>query len=383
MIFQDDFNRADAAVVENDWITNGPAALKGNKLHFQLDDGEFRPRARRTFAKLEGGSFYVSFRFDWLRKNEGSWAFFMQLGNGAKMPKSLIYERDLAKGVGVNLAWGGRDLVGGEAPGSFGYFKDMKFHQLFMANDSRATDTVVSDPVVTLEIDLDVGTYTVRFNGKTYPNLPPREQGADRYHPVRGHRMQQDGFPQEFDRRPDHRWRQKPAVAKAIGETDAPPTSDPEEVEKKPTGPRMVISGELAGVDVKTFKEQVAPLMEKHCVGCHGPDKQKARLRFDGVRGFRLSDRHLWTMVHEQLTHGDMPPEDELQPSKSGKAKMLAWIEKEQRALGAGSTRRLNRREFGSALQDLTGLTVDFAYSIPGDGKVNGFDTGASSAGRR
>ena len=116
----------------------------------------------------------------------------------------------------------------------------------------------------------------------------------------------------------------------------APPTSDPEEVERKTIGPRMQTSGELAGVDIKTFREQVAPLMEKHCVGCHGPDKQKARLRLDGVRGFRLSDRHLWTMVHEQLSHGDMPPEEELQPSKSGKAKMLAWIEKEQRALGGG-----------------------------------------------
>ena len=177
LIFQDDFNRADAAVVENDWITNGPAALKGKALHFQLDDGEFRPRARRTFAKREGGSFKVSFRFDWLRKNEGSWGFFMLLGNGAEMHKSLIYERDLTKGVGVNLAWGGRDLVGGEAPGSFGYFKDMRFHKLFLANDSRAKDTVVSDPVVTLEIDLDVGTYTVGFNGKTYPDLPLENKG--------------------------------------------------------------------------------------------------------------------------------------------------------------------------------------------------------------
>ena len=146
---------------------------------------------------------------------------------------------------------------------------------------------------------------------------------------------------------------------KATGKTDATPTSDPEKVEKKTTGPRMQTSGELAGVDVKTFKDQVAPLMEKHCVGCHGPDKQKARLRFDGVRGFQISDRHLWTMIHEQLSHGEMPPEDEPQPSSSDKAKALAWIVKEQRALGAGSTRRLNRREFGSALRDVTGLTVD------------------------
>ena len=47
--------------------------------------------------------------------------------------------------------------------------------------------------------------------------------------------------------------------------------------------------------------------------------------------------------------------------------------------LGASSTRRLNRREFGSALRDVTGLNVDFSYSLPGDGKVDGFDTGAEA----
>ena len=124
VIFKDDFNRADAGTVGNDWITSGPASLKGKALHFQLDEGEFRPRARRMFPKRDGGTFKVSFLFDWLRNNEGSWGFFMQLGNGAEMPKSLVYERDLAKGVGVNLGWGGRDLVGGEDPGWFGYLKD-------------------------------------------------------------------------------------------------------------------------------------------------------------------------------------------------------------------------------------------------------------------
>ena len=51
----------------------------------------------------------------------------------------------------------------------------------------------------------------------------------------------------------------------------------------------------------------------------------------------------------------------------------------DRRTTAEAGSRRLNRREFGSALQDLTGLTVDFAYSIPGDGKVNGFDTGAEA----
>ncbi|MEM7396827.1 MAG: DUF1587 domain-containing protein, partial [Verrucomicrobiota bacterium] len=132
-------------------------------------------------------------------------------------------------------------------------------------------------------------------------------------------------------------------------------------------------------VDMKTFKELVKPVLEEYCVDCHGPDEQKARLRYDRVEGFRISDRHLWTMIHEQLTYDEMPPENKPQLTPDEKRKVLAWIEKEQRALGAGSTRRLNRREFGSALQDLTGLEVDFAYTIPGDSKVNGFDTGAEA----
>ena len=170
VIFKDNFNRANSSRVGNGWMTTESVFLKDKALHFQLNDGEFRPRASRMFPKLEGGSFKVSFSLNWLRKDEGTWGFYMQLGNNAEMPKSLIYERDLAKGVGVNLAWGGRDAIGGEEPGSFGYFKDMMFHKLFMANDSSAKNTLVDNPVVTLEVDLDAGTYAVGFNGKTYPN---------------------------------------------------------------------------------------------------------------------------------------------------------------------------------------------------------------------
>ena len=379
VIFKDDFNRADAKTAGNDWITSGAASLKGKALHFQLDDGEFRPRARRTFPIRGGGTFKVSFRLNWLRKDEGTWCFYMQLGNSSKMAKSLVYERDLAKGVGVNLAWGGRDLVGGEEPGSFGYFKDGKFNKLFSVNDAKRKDTVAENLMVMLEIDLHADTYALKFNGKTYPGIPLENKG-----PIDTIRFVTTGcsktgfLKSSIDELVVFEGK-KSVVAKPDGETDKPAPSDPLKVEKKPAEPRMQTSGELAGVDTKTFKEYLAPLMEKHCVGCHGPDKQKARLRFDGVRGFQVSDRHLWTKIHEQLSHGEMPPEDEPQLSSSDKAKVLAWIVKEQRALGAGSTRRLNRREFGSALRDVTGLTVDFAYSIPGDGKVNGFDTGAEA----
>lgn len=128
-----------------------------------------------------------------------------------------------------------------------------------------------------------------------------------------------------------------------------------------------------------SFAKIVRPILNQYCVSCHGPDEQEARLRYDQLDGFQLSDRHLWTMIYQQVAAGDMPPEGESQLDESEKTKLLDWIEKEQRALGTGSTRRLNRREFGNALQDLTGVDVDFAYSLPGDGKVDGFDTGAEA----
>ncbi|WDI41502.1 DUF1592 domain-containing protein [Bremerella sp. P1] len=87
-------------------------------------------------------------------------------------------------------------------------------------------------------------------------------------------------------------------------------------------------------------------------------------------------------MVHEALTSGDMPPKEELQPTEAEKRQILTWIV-QQAAQNAneiyGTQRRLNRREFSAALQDLTGLPIDFAVGIPEDAKVDGFDTGATA----
>lgn len=125
------------------------------------------------------------------------------------------------------------------------------------------------------------------------------------------------------------------------------------------------------------FESEVASFLRAHCVKCHGPEKQKGRIRYDKLEGFRPEDTHLWTLVHEQLSSGEMPPEDEARPDAGELKKALAWIEKEQAAVTTGRTRRLNRRELSAALQDLTGLPVDYAHGLPADGKIDGFDTGA------
>ncbi len=133
-----------------------------------------------------------------------------------------------------------------------------------------------------------------------------------------------------------------------------------------------------AAAENDEFGSVVQPFLQQHCFACHGPEKQKSGIRYDRLTGFQPDARNLWTMVHEQLSAGAMPPEDRKQPTAAERARVLAWIVKEQRAHRPGATRRLNRRELSAALQDVTGLAVDYAYSLPEDGKVAGFDTGVT-----
>lgn len=138
----------------------------------------------------------------------------------------------------------------------------------------------------------------------------------------------------------------------------------------------LLVAGPGAAAD-DPFQTTVAPFLRQHCYACHGPQKQSAGIRYDQIDGFRSGDRHLWTMVHEKVAAGEMPPRERPQPTAVEKQAILAWIVQQQRALASVSTRRLNRREAAAALRDVTGLAVDYARALPGDGTVAGFDTGA------
>ncbi len=124
------------------------------------------------------------------------------------------------------------------------------------------------------------------------------------------------------------------------------------------------------------FEQDVRPFLAKYCFECHGESKQKGRVRLDDIPGGEPLDHNLWRRVYEQLSEGEMPPEEAEQPAKDERSSMLAWIA-QQSVAPIGHQRRLNRREFSAALQDLTGLPIHFGEALPEDAKVDGFDTGA------
>ena len=55
----------------------------------------------------------------------------------------------------------------------------------------------------------------------------------------------------------------------------------------------------------------------RNCVKCHGAEKQKGKLRLDNLawKPSESGNVDLWQAVVDRLKDGEMPPEDERQPS--------------------------------------------------------------------
>lgn len=146
----------------------------------------------------------------------------------------------------------------------------------------------------------------------------------------------------------------------------------------------FLLIGWAANAGAAPFDE-VRPLLEKHCQGCHGPKKAKGDLRLDELKPdfTDLKTRRQWEEVAEMLRIEEMPPEDEKnQPTAAERAAMVAWVEKsvaaavtaERAAHGRVVLRRLNRTEYENTLRDLLGVPVLVKDMLPLDTSAAGFD---------
>jgi hypothetical protein len=133
-----------------------------------------------------------------------------------------------------------------------------------------------------------------------------------------------------------------------------------------------------------TFSDQVAPFLTKYCLGCHGATKPKADLNlsaFDGEESV-FRGRKVWTRVKEYVEAGEMPPEDEPQPSDEEVARLTGWVSKtlakvdctSQANPGRVTIRRLNRAEYNNTIRDLVGVDFRPADDFPSDDVGYGFD---------
>ena len=125
----------------------------------------------------------------------------------------------------------------------------------------------------------------------------------------------------------------------------------------------------LAVASMGSAAEPFEAFLTKHCVSCHGAKKVKGDLRLDQLsRDFRSGvDGQIWAEVVEKINSGEMPPEDEPQPTTEEIGKVIAALDQHIRqgraarmaARPAVAHYRLSRKEYQNTVYDLLGVRYD------------------------
>ena len=138
-----------------------------------------------------------------------------------------------------------------------------------------------------------------------------------------------------------------------------------------------------AAAEAAPFAQAGVAFVEKNCVSCHGEKKQKASLALHKVRDdlALLRARKQWLEVVKLVESGDMPPEDEKQPTAEERRAFVASVQAVFAAAnsakpdpGRTTVRRLNRTEYNNTIRDLLHVEFKPAEDFPRDDVGFGFD---------
>jgi len=154
----------------------------------------------------------------------------------------------------------------------------------------------------------------------------------------------------------------------------------------------LILLATIAPALADDFSDQIKPILEKHCISCHGPDKQKGGITLHDIDslddGFKKY--HLLENIIDQVEHTEMPPDDEdVLPTDAERKTLIKALSKvvdrvksgdvPQRA-GRVTLRRLNRNEYHYTVRDLFSVTFDPSKDFPVDGAGGeGFDNMADA----
>ena len=132
-----------------------------------------------------------------------------------------------------------------------------------------------------------------------------------------------------------------------------------------------------------TYQAEVAPLLARYCVSCHGGDKPKAGLNLSKYKDTAdvAADLKTWQGVLENVEADAMPPADKPQPTEAESAVLRRWIKARLGPQncnlvdpGHVTLRRLNRAEYNNTIRDLLDLDIRPADDFPSDDVGYGFD---------
>ncbi len=135
------------------------------------------------------------------------------------------------------------------------------------------------------------------------------------------------------------------------------------------TAPFVLVVASIGFASVTCGAESFDAFLAKHCVRCHGSQKQEGDLRIDQLsRDFKSgSDTHHWAEALDKVNSGEMPPKDEKRPTQEEIAEFVMQLDakmKEGRAARMAARPmvahyRLSRKEYQNTVYDLLGVRYD------------------------
>lgn len=148
--------------------------------------------------------------------------------------------------------------------------------------------------------------------------------------------------------------------------------------------PAIERSSDALAVAQEDYDGDIIPFFEEFCFSCHGRKKQEAGIDLEAaVHISHLGENEsTWERVLAMLDSGQMPPEDERQPTDFDREDVGGFVEQELdtaiRAMrpepGRVTARRLNRQEYNNTIEVLLGVDSEPADVFPVDDSGYGFD---------
>ena len=148
--------------------------------------------------------------------------------------------------------------------------------------------------------------------------------------------------------------------------------------------PALMRSADQLALQQHDYEGDIYPFFEDFCFTCHGPGDPESGIDLESATHISAigKDNRTWERVLNMLESGQMPPDDERQPTDFDRKDVAQFIETELdtaiRAMnpdpGRVTARRLNRQEYDNSVRDLLGIVSNPSRAFPVDDSGYGFD---------
>ena len=219
----------------------------------------------------------------------------------------------------------------------------------------------------------DYGIFTVRLNGKViHEGVDLYARGVELARPLDLGEFELKAGPQQLSftltgGNPQARKFRGTGYLMGIDYLVVKNLEPKEETSEKPK-PGAIVAEKAATL------QEARPLMAKYCYKCHGDKpkvKGKVNLKKLATRSDFLKNVKVSRLGAEAVGYGEMPPEDEKQPSSDERKKIASFLygvvdeyAKVNTTLEPVVMRRFNRYEYNNAVRDLLQLRGDI-YALP------------------